>query len=302
MNKSSSTFHITAAIVTFNRLTFLKKLLTALKNQTYKPERIVVVNNSSTDGTAEFLKTCSNIEVLTQPNTGSSGGQFTSAEYCYERGSEWIWLMDDDVIPRADCLENLVKNLSTERIHVPLRLNPDGLVNQGDTLELNYTNPFKSVWRQIISPDIPKEEYIPAQGITFEGPLFHRSLINKIGLPEHDFFIYGDDTDYFSRAIKKGYKPYIVSHAISDRLLPVIEGNKFDWKSFYMIRNQIALDVLNGSLLVRYIRPFRTLLSWIIRVRNITEMKTVMKAFFNGYFYKSSDKNLKFLKDKNIKL
>ncbi|MBX3044653.1 MAG: glycosyltransferase [Candidatus Kapabacteria bacterium] len=286
--------NISAAIVTYNRLDFLKKLIIALNNQSRKPDRIIVVNNSSTDGTSEFLETCDGIEVITQPNWGSSGGQFTSAKYCYETGSEWIWLMDDDVIPRTDALKNLLAAIDENRIHVPLRLNPDGKVNQGDTLELNYSNPFKSIWKRIIDAEIPTERIIPAEGITFEGPLFHRNLITDIGLPEFGFFIYADDTDFFSRAVKKGYKSFIISNAVSDRLLPVGELGRFDWKTYYMIRNQIALDVLNAPFEVRVMRPFGYLISWLSRAKGLSEYKTVLKAFFDGYFYKKHDKNIEF--------
>src|SRR5690606_21383745 len=113
--------NITAAIVTYNRLDYLKQLISALKSQSRVPDRIVVINNSSTDGTADYLRQNPDIEVITQGNYGSSGGQFTAAKYCYESGSEWIWLMDDDVIPAINCLENLCKDLSQDRIHVPLR-------------------------------------------------------------------------------------------------------------------------------------------------------------------------------------
>lgn len=292
--------HITASIVTYNRLEFLKKIITALQNQSRKPDRIVVVNNSSSDGTLEYLNSLTDIEVITQENSGSSGGQFTSAKYCYETGSEWIWLMDDDVVPRNNCLEILSANAEKDCIYAALRINPDGKVNQGDTLLLNFNNPFKSIWRKIIDSEMPNRNIIDAQGLTFEGPLFHRNLISKIGLPEYGFFIYGDDTDFFSRAYKAGFKGFIKSDAIIDRLLPVPQIDKFDWKTYYIIRNIIVIDVLNAPLFVRIIRPFAYLLSWIVRARNINDIRTVFKAFLDGYFYKQSEMNKLFNKANNI--
>lgn len=296
--------NISAAIVTYNRLDFLKRVLTALKGQTRKPDRIIVVNNSSSDGTVEYLATCTDIEVITQDNTGSSGGQFTSAKYCYETDSEWIWLMDDDVLPRPDALENLIKDLDEKRVHVPLRINHDGSVNTGDTLELNYTNPFKSIWKTINKNEIPEKPFIKAQGISFEGPIFHRNLITDIGLPEFGYFIYADDTDFFSRAMKSGYSCYIVANSVLDRLLPVPALGKFDWKTYYIIRNPILLDVLNAPAYIRLIRPFGYLLSWLMKANGLSEYKTVFKAFFDGYFYKQHPKNLEFDKiraDRNNK-
>lgn len=292
--------NITAAILTYNRLSFLKKIIEAIKNQSIKPDRIVVVNNSSTDGTSDYLASLDGIEVITQGNYGSSGGQFTAAKHCYETGSEWIWLMDDDVVPRRDCLEKLIQNINQHRIHAPIRINPDGKVNQGDTLEFNLNNPFKGLWKVIGKTEIQAERNIKAEGLTFEGPLFHRNLIATIGLPEFSYFIYGDDTDYFIRALKKNYECYIITDSVIDRLLPVGKLASFDWKTYYMIRNIIAIDVLNAPFYVRLIRPFGYFFSWLLKTKSLNDIKTVFTASIDGYFFKQSDQNIEFNKDNNI--
>lgn len=286
---------ITAAIVTYNRLNLLKNLITALQNQTYKISRIVVINNSSTDGTKEYLETLSNVEVVTQPNWGSSGGQFTSAKYCYETGSEWIWIMDDDILPKADTLENLIKNIDKKRIHVPMRINHDNSINTGDTLKLNFSNPFQSIWKKINDSNYPNTNEKSAEGVSFEGPLFHRDLITDIGLPEFGFFIYADDTEFFVRALKKGYKSYIITNAVLNRLLPIADENIFNWKTYYLIRNPIAIDALHAPFFVRIIRPWGYLISWLLKMK-FKAVKTVFQAFFHGYFYKKHPKNIEFEK------
>ncbi len=292
--------NITAAILTYNRLSFLKKIIEALKNQSIKPDRIVVVNNSSSDGTSSYLASLDDVEVITQGNYGSSGGQFAAVKHCYETGSEWIWLMDDDVVPRRDCLEKLIQNINEHRIHAPIRINPDGKVNQGDTIELNLSNPFKSLWKVIAQPEIPAERFVKAESLTFEGPLFHRNLVSVIGLPEFSYFIFGDDTDYFIRAFKKNYECYIITDSVIDRLLPVGNLVKFDWKTYYIIRNIIAIDVLNAPMSVRLIRPFRYFVAWLIKSKSFSDVKVVMKALADGYFFKQSNQNIEFNRDNNI--
>jgi rhamnopyranosyl-N-acetylglucosaminyl-diphospho-decaprenol beta-1,3/1,4-galactofuranosyltransferase len=89
--------NIAVVLLTYNRLAFLKDLVHAIKNQTFKVAKIIVVNNSSTDGTAEWLSGVEGIEVITQANVGSSGGQYTGIKAAYSTGLEWIWTMDDDV-------------------------------------------------------------------------------------------------------------------------------------------------------------------------------------------------------------
>lgn len=47
---------ISCVIVTYNRVELLKENLAAIMSQTYKPDHIYVVNNHSTDNTAEYLE------------------------------------------------------------------------------------------------------------------------------------------------------------------------------------------------------------------------------------------------------
>ncbi len=282
---------IAAAIVTYNRLDFLKKVLAAIKGQSRKPDAIIVVNNSSTDGTEEWLGTQEGIDVITQANVGSSGGQYTGIKTAYEKGYDWIWLMDDDVIPDENALEVLSSDDDERLVRTTFRRAVDGNPYFNDTIEFNFSNPLHSTWKKILRNNETGSERIEADGITFEGPLFHRSLVKKAGLPEHKFFIYGDDTDYFIRAKRAGFRIMIFRDAGMQRLLPVPEKVRFDWKSYYMIRNIIAIDVLHAPFHVRIIRPFRYLVVWLLRSRSFNDIKTTFRAFFDGFFYKRGPLN-----------
>jgi len=57
-------------------------------------------------------------------------------------------------------------------------------------------------------------------GMTLEGPLLHRKMLEKIGFVEKNFFIYGDDTEYSVRLLNNGFKLCIVKDAKINRLLP----------------------------------------------------------------------------------
>lgn len=281
---------IAIILLTYNRLELLKEVVAALKAQTLQPREFFVVNNSSTDGSGRWLEKQDGITVITQPNVGSSGGQYTGIKAAFDSGCQWIWTMDDDVVPDLDCLENLMKNMEYGTVHAPLRYNPDGTPFFNDTISFNLTNPFSSIWNDILSVKDLQNEYIDAVGITFEGPLFHRSLVEKIGLPEKKFFIYGDDTDYFIRAAKAGFKIRIVRDAMSMRKLPYADPNEnFSWKHYYIIRNLIAIDVLNASKMVRIVRPIGYYIKWLTRCKKFSDVKTTTKAFIDGYFYKSEN-------------
>ena len=106
--------NIVAVVVTYNRIELLKRTVRCLQQN--KPvSSIVVVNNGSTDATAEWLKTQPGLIVISQANVGGSGGFYTGMQYAYQAGADWIWCMDDDVFPRADCLEQLLLHARSGR-------------------------------------------------------------------------------------------------------------------------------------------------------------------------------------------
>ncbi len=282
---------IAAIIVTFNRLEFLKDTIDALKNQTKTIDKIIVVNNSSSDGTEEWLKKQSDLLIIKQANLGSSGGQYTGWKTAYDLGYEWLWIMDDDVLPELDCLEKMWDYKKENIILAPLRYSPSGVpfVNS-DTKIVNLTNPFKSIWTELLQKEDLVNELIQCDGITFEGPFLHRSTIDKIGFPEKNFFIYGDDTEYTIRAFKNGINSFIVINSRLNRRLEYSDlNNEFNWKHFYIIRNLIAIDKLNAGFLVKTLRPFGYLITWLFRVKTFKNKQVMFKGFLKGIFYKSDN-------------
>ena len=51
--------NVTAIVVTYNRLPLLKQCLAALRAQTVQGFTVLLVDNASTDGTADYIKTVS---------------------------------------------------------------------------------------------------------------------------------------------------------------------------------------------------------------------------------------------------
>src|SRR3989339_123034 len=315
--------NVTAVVVTYNRLEYLKEIIDALRDQTHKIEKIIVVDNASADGTLEWLDEQKDIILIRQENVGSSGGQYTGIKSAFEIGSEWIWTMDDDVVPAVDCLENLLENppeshlkqvqgrlfekgrnlinthinnevvnqvIGMDIIRVPLRYQPNGKPFYNDVVRYNLRNPFRKFWQEIISENHLTGKFIPVEGITFEGPLFHRSVVERIGLPEKNFFIFGDDTEYFLRVRKFNIKIELCMDARLNRKLEVLPLKKIHpSRKFYFVRNLIAINVKHGSNSVRLIRPFVILFLWIFRARSLSDLKYIIKGFIKGYFYKSDN-------------
>ncbi|WP_298037695.1 glycosyltransferase [uncultured Microbacterium sp.] len=190
----------TAAIVvvTFNRSHLLAGLLESIVAMDPKPGRVIITDNASSDDTTDVVESFRDrlgtelVYNRLETNTGGSGGFSAGMEKAYELGSEWIWMMDDDV-----------------------EVVPDGLARMG-----KWAPRFKSIqgrrydydgsefyWQYRIAdrmgipiPFAPsgfdESGYKEMNSGCFEGMFIHRSIVAQIGLPDPRFFIYWDDQMY----------------------------------------------------------------------------------------------------------
>ncbi len=120
-----------AVVVTYNRKDLLVKNLEAVFGQTVLPDAVYVIDNHSSDGTGEHLRSLGYLDnsriryVYKDENTGGAGGFEYGTRIAYEAGYDWIWLMDDDGRP-ADryALERLLHFANDQ-----IQTNPYVMVN-----------------------------------------------------------------------------------------------------------------------------------------------------------------------------
>src|SRR5260370_39055866 len=100
---------VAAVIVTFNRKHLLGKCLEAVRAQTRPCERLFIIDNASSDGTAEFLAAQGFLDespeyVRLPVNTGSAGGFHEGMRAAYEAGFDWACLTGDRRCPAPEWL------------------------------------------------------------------------------------------------------------------------------------------------------------------------------------------------------
>lgn len=291
---------ITAVVVTYNRKELLIRCIEHLRQQTRPLNHIIVIDNGCTDGTSTWLDQQSDIDVIHQDNVGGSGGFYRGILHAVECKYDWIWCMDDDVYPEPDCLENLLLfNDENTGILTPLR-KQEGHIFLSEVRKFNLTNPFKSLHSDSVTEsDIKSNDFIYIEGITFEGPLIKRKVVDNIGLPNKDLFLLYDDSDYGYRTILAGFDVKLITKAILNKELffdksSIIEQRrKTKWKLYYHIRNTVYFNKNYGkNFVVRNIRPSFVLLEYIAyALKNVLfnnkyelkDIKTFFEAFCDGY-------------------
>ncbi len=226
---------IAALVVTYNRLEDLKKCLDTLREQTRPLDAIFIVNNGSTDGTAEWLATQPGLLVTTQANLGGAGGFATGIATAHRAGHTWIWCMDDDCLAAPDALAAL---LAAPNLGPCIKNSMSVSVNSRDELAFFVDRPNQT-YRKV--SDMTGVDLIYGVASFFNGTLVHRNVVDTIGIPDKDLFIWGDEVEYMTRAQKNGFPVVTVPSSV------FYHPASFDrdgipwpaaWKQYYAVRNQ----------------------------------------------------------------
>lgn len=183
---------IAAIVVTYNRLELLKQCIEGVRSQTRKLDQIIVVNNSSTDGTSEWLLKQPDLMVINVRNCGSAGGYYEGIKWAYEAKFDWFWLLDDDILPLPYALEielkfsKISKCINSPKIDLRgNRMLWQGYIDEASGFIIQYKDEFQK-----------NKDWIEVNYGCFEGMLISRDIVARIGFPKKEFFIMGDDIYY----------------------------------------------------------------------------------------------------------
>lgn len=195
----------TIAIVTYNRSHLLTRLLESIVRMDPQPGHVVIVDNASTDDTGDVVKSFRErvgSEIVyrrMETNTGGSGGFSEGMRVAFDLGSDWIWLMDDDVEVIGDGLAKMGRWAPRFKSIQGRRYDYDGseFYWQYRIAEpLGIPIPFAPA-------GFDEAGYRPMNSGCFEGMFIHRDIVRQIGLPDPRFFIYWDDQVYGWLASRK---------------------------------------------------------------------------------------------------
>lgn len=319
--------NIGVVIVTYaNRHDYCKKVI--LKAISFSEvKKIVVVDNGVSELSSNVLR---ELEITSQKliihrmghNSGSAKGFKEGLTRIKKEAIDLVWILDDDNEPRGDALKYLLNawrtiNSKNNPMIALLSYRPDRLIykraiqERNPYLMLGLKNSFLGFhFMSKFKASSPNESINTSIDIgnvavaPYGGLFFSISLLDNIGLPNEEFFLYGDDYDFSYRITKNDGKIYLVTKSIVEDLEKSFHLKKkgllntrfFNTDSknriFYSVRNGIVFEqnfVENKFLysINAVIYTVLILLLLLTRPKQLWKFKFILKGIFSSFKFKN---------------
>lgn len=263
---------ISVVVVNWNRKEMLRECLTSLESQTYTDFEVVVVDNSSIDGSVhmvltEFIETgklnCKIIE--NQENRGFC--EANNQGFAASR-SDFVALLNNDAAVHPEWLGSLLSVFDDPRVGMAAS---KILVYEDRTKidKVGHLIYFDGQNRGRGSGEIDRGQYDQIEEVAWPdgcAAMYRRELLDEVGGFDEDFFAYADDADLGLRGRIAGWNCLYVPHAVvyhrrgttlgvaSTGRLVLIERNRillavklFPWSLLWLNGYYYALRLLSGA-------------------------------------------------------
>lgn len=271
---------VTTCIVNHNGERYLEASVTsALAVAGSNGDRIVVVDDASTDGSVDLVRQrWPSVRLLCLPeNVGPAAARSVALR---EAPSDLVLLLDNDVAIRPGCLESLRQALE-EDVEAAVAMPAVAYADRPDVVQYAGAECHFLGLQALREPDVPLTE-VPKQTVQVGSVITACCLVDRSRLPDgfgfdDSFFIYLEDHDFGVRVRALGRRVLAVGDAIclhglgtpglSIRLL----GGYSPRRVFCLIRNrwQFVLKVYALRTLV--------LLAPILAVYEVAQLVTVLR-------------------------
>ena len=275
MNRNKALPSVQAVIVTWNKKADVLALLTQLKTIRYPADRlsVLVVDNASTDGTAQAIRAGHPYTTLIEHrrNRGGAGGFNAGMRWTLANRpqTDYLWLLDNDVRLDPDALTELVRVMESHPraaicgSRIMDRDHPDELIELGAFIDYRRGDVRRNEpgSERLKDPStIFKVDYVAACSL-----LARVERVKQLGIWHEEFFIYWDDMEWGARFNAAGYEVLAANGSIVYH--PSWAGRTADqsavWRNYYRARNSLWFfnhygsgfrkRVLLGKMVTRYL-------------------------------------------------
>ncbi len=238
---------VTTIVVNWNGRAFLDQCLSSLVAQTYQPHEIILVDNASTDGSADDVEAkWPSIKVLrSQTNLGFAAGNNLAIQHST---GNYVALLNNDAYAEPDWLAKMIEvadqheSVGMIACKVLFADTPNMINSTG--IALDWAG-FCWDWQGGQIDDPTKIKIEERFGPTGGAALYRRVLLTEIGLFDEDFFAYAEDADLAWRAQRSGWQCLYVPQARVYHAASATSGEGSKFKSYLLSRSKVWLFAKN---------------------------------------------------------
>lgn len=243
-------FSVTPA---YNEDSYLEKWISYYN--IYKSEikkHIIVDNNSKKDYKIKLYKSFPESIIIEREKNGGVTAAFNDGiRYAIENKADAILLITQDIRLKNYSISQMLKYFEYDsRVGIvgPILLRPDGVTIEEYGGKLNYDTfkVHKLYVGKLLDDSIPDNLYVDfiAGGIC----LIKTEVFKDIGYQDESLFMYGDETDFNYRALKKGWKLLVTKKSIAYHIHNGVKSSLKPKNLYYMTRNNfILINKHNGK-------------------------------------------------------
>lgn len=274
---------VSVVVVNYNGGDMLGHCLASIARQTFRDFRVFVVDNDSSDGSADVVLDQSAEFELIRAGCNLGFAAATNRALEQTQGSEWIALLNPDACAAPDWLERLMAAAhqgSFDFFGCRMRLagNPELLDGTGDVYHR-----CGLAWRR--DHRQPAASAVNTFGEIFApcaaAALYKRSDLVAVGGFDANYFCYFEDVDLAFRLRLLGKRCAYVPDAVVDHVGSGIVGVRSEFATFYGQRNLIWTYVKNmpAPLMLRTL-PLHLLINLVALVVGASrgQLGVVMRA------------------------
>jgi len=185
--------------------------IAAVLKSSYGNYHALVVDNGSTDGSAEHVSHCfPEVELLVNPhNAGFAAGNNVGIRHALAAGTDYVFLLNNDAVVDTDTLSQLVNYAESDRrvgLVAPKILyyaERDRIWRLGDRVSRWLPVPV-SIGRNVRDRGQFATPFV-VDYVTFCGALIRCRVLEAVGLLDEHFFFSYEDADFCRRAHDAGY-------------------------------------------------------------------------------------------------
>lgn len=269
----------------YNKADYLPETFNALISQSYQDWEMIVINDGSTDGSADIIEKYmgrdSRICCIKQNNRGVSAARNTGLS---KASGEWIWFVDADDLPNRKFLKNVFSNERDDTIDIIVgnyqRLETDGEIHEvfveekGPVLSESFPNIFM------------KYQYKIGYWGYLWNKLIRRKLLLKKQLKFQEGLTLAEDLKFMVELYRENTNIYIVPYIAMRYTVDAVNASKdkiIDYWAQLSIQIEIKEWIIERCQKSEYANQFQ----WII---------SRYAAFVVFYGYENNEDYIKYAK------